>query len=549
MTDKQNKGEWWRGAVIYQIYPRSFADSNGDGVGDLPGIIDRLPYIASLGVDAIWISPFFKSPMKDFGYDVSDYCDVDPLFGQLADFDRLVAEAHRLGLKVMIDQVLSHCADQHPWFRQSRQSRDNERADWFVWADPKPDGSPPNNWLSVFGGSAWQWEARRRQYYLHNFLASQPDLNFHHPAVQDAMLDTIRFWLERGVDGFRFDACNFHFHDVRLRNNPPAKVADSKTVSAENPYGLQAHKYDKSQPENLAFLRRVRALLDQYGAASVGEVGDDHSLKTMAEYTSGGDKLHMAYSFNLLTTDYSAGYIRQQVEELEDQLKKTGRRLGGAGWGCWSIGNHDSRRVMSRWGKGETDPAMAKMLLAMSASLRGSLCIYQGEELALTEAEIPFEQLQDPYGITFWPEFKGRDGCRTPMPWQAKAAHGGFSSGEPWLPVPAEHLAQAVDGQEPKSESVLNFYRHFLNWRREQPVLRLGDIRFIDAAEPLLVFERRHQGRRWLCAFNLGRAPLRLTLPADCRGGRLLEGHGLGGATLQPDQLEFAPYGGALVEL
>lgn len=545
--------DWWRGAVIYQIYPRSFADANGDGVGDLPGITARLPYIASLGVDAVWVSPFFKSPMKDFGYDVSDYCEVDPLFGNLADFDPLLATAHALGLKVMIDQVLSHCADQHPWFKESRSSRDNPKADWFVWADPKPDGTPPNNWLSVFGGSSWQWESRRRQYFLHNFLSSQPDLNFHCPAVQDALLAAIRFWLDRGVDGFRFDACNFHFHDRKLRNNPPATVRDSKTVSAENPYGLQAHRYDKTQPENIAFLQRVRALLDEYGAASVGEVGDDHSLKVMAQYTTGGDKLHMAYSFNLLTKDGSAGYIRQQVTDLEAQLEKSAKKHGARGWGCWSLGNHDVPRVVSRWGRAGqdagADKAFAKVLLAMAASLPGSLCLYQGEELALTEADIPFEALQDPYGITFWPEFKGRDGCRTPMPWLRKAKYGGFSSHKPWLPIPRQHLQNAVDVQEEDEHSVLNFYRHFLRWRRDKQPLRLGSIEFIPAPEPVLAFVRRYHKQKMLCVFNLGPESRVFKLPAKWRNGRILQGSGLTGGWPQLKRVELAPFGGLFAVL
>jgi alpha-glucosidase len=456
----------------------------------------------------------------------------------------LVSVAHQLGLKVMIDQVLSHCSDQHAWFKESRQSRDNAKSDWFVWADPREDGTPPNNWLSVFGGSAWQWESRRRQYFLHNFLASQPDLNFHNEEVQAAMLDSIRFWLKRGVDGFRFDACNFHFHDKKLRSNPPAAVRDSKTVSAENPYGLQAHKYDKSRPQNIAFLERVRALLDEYGAASVGEVGDDHSTKVMAQYTSGGDKLHMAYSFNLLTPEHSAAYIRRQVEELESCLHKEGKKTGFAGWGCWSIGNHDVARVMTRWGDGETDPRLAKVLLAMSASLRGSLCIYQGEELGLTEAEIPFESLQDPYGITFWPEFKGRDGCRTPMPWQAKKKFGGFSTATPWLPVPAEHLARAADVQEKPSDSTLNFYRGFLHWRKSQAVLKAGSIKFYSAQEPALLFTRELDGVRWLCAFNLGAEAVTLDLPKGLGRVAAVSGHGLEGAKLTAKQLELSAYGG-----
>lgn len=497
--------------MIYQVYPRSFADHNGDGVGDLPGIIDRLPYIASLGVDAIWISPFFRSPMKDFGYDIADYRDVDPLFGTLADLDRLITEAHVLGLKIMIDQVLSHTSDQHAWFTESRTSRTNPKADWYVWADPQPDGTPPNNWLSVFGGSAWQWDARRRQFYLHNFLASQPDLNFHNPEVQDQVLADIRFWLERGVDGFRFDACIFHFHDRQLRNNPPAEKRDTRSVGESNPYGMQRHLYDKTQPENVPYLKRIRALLNEYGAASVGEIGDDDSLKVMAEYTKGGDRLHMAYSFNLLTTDNSAAHIRGEVEELEAQMHD--------GWASWSYGNHDVARVQTRWGGADAPLAYSKVAMAMLVSLRGSVCWWQGDELGLTEADIPFEKLQDPYGITFWPEFKGRDGCRTPMPWAQHQPHGGFSNGldvAPWLPVPAEHRARAVDVLEADPASPLNFMRRLLAWRKTQPALLTGDIRFIDAPEPVLALVRSPEagagGKTLLCVFNLGATPVDITL-------------------------------------
>ena len=334
---------WWRGAVIYQIYPRSFQDSNGDGIGDLPGITARLDHVASLGVDAIWISPFFRSPMKDFGYDVSDYRDVDPIFGTLADFDALLARAHQLGLRVMIDQVLSHTSDQHAWFQESRLSRDNPKSDWYVWADARPDGTPPNNWLSVFGGSAWQWDSRRRQYYLHSFLSSQPDLNFHNPAVQDALLGEVRFWCEKGVDGFRFDACNHQFHDAQLRDNPPAQGGEVSTVRADNPYAMQQHLHDKSRPENLAFLERLRGVLDAFGAASIGEVGDENAPPLMADYTEAGRRLHMAYSFSLLTAHCAPSHLRAEVEKLEREIARTG------GWGCWAFSNHDVPRVASRW--------------------------------------------------------------------------------------------------------------------------------------------------------------------------------------------------------
>jgi alpha-glucosidase len=533
-TPSNDKAPWWREAIIYQVYPRSFLDTNGDGVGDLAGITAKLDYIASLGVDIVWISPFFKSPMKDFGYDISDYCDVDPLFGTLDDFDRMVAKAHGLGLKIMIDQVLSHTAEEHPWFVESRKSRDNPKADWYVWADPRPDGNPPNNWLSVFGGSSWQWDSRRRQYFLHNFLASQPDMNFHNPEVQQAHLDNLRFWLERGVDGVRMDACNFHFHDTALRSNPPATNRDTSTVTDVNPYGMQAHVYDKTQPENIEYLRRIRALLDEFGAVAIGEVGADDSLAVMADYTADGDKLHMAYSFNLLTPQFSAAHIRKQVEEFEARVK--------GGWASWSVGNHDSIRVMTRWGGDNPSPALAKLVLAMQLSLKGTPCLYQGDELALTEADVPYELLQDPYGITFWPEFKGRDGCRTPMPWTAEAPNAGFTTGKPWLPVAAPHVAAAASSQENDPDSALNFARRIVAWRRTMPQLTRGEIAFFDAPEPVLALRRDLEGHpSVLAAFNLGAEPVAFELPESAHA-ETLAGHGLPGAA-SGGRVSLPPFG------
>jgi alpha-glucosidase len=517
MTDSA----WWRGAVIYQIYPRSFLDTDGDGVGDLPGIIERLDYIASLGVDAIWISPFFKSPMADFGYDISDYREVDPLFGNMADFERLLARAHALGLKVMIDQVLSHTSVAHDWFRESREDRANPKADWYVWADARPDGTPPNNWLSIFGGVAWRWEPRRRQYFLHNFLSSQPDLNFHNPQVRAAALDNLRFWLDKGVDAFRLDAINFCFHDAQLRDNPP-KPAGCRVghgFSADNPYAYQYHYFNNTQPQNLEFLEELRALVDRYpGTATLGEIASEDSLATMAEYTN-GKRLHMSYSFELLGEDSSAAHVRRTVEMLEARM--TG------GWPCWAISNHDVKRVLTRWGGDGPSPQLAKLLTALVASLRGSVCIYQGEELGLPEAELQFNELRDPYGIAFWPNFKGRDGCRTPMPW-SNGNGAGFSAGKPWLPIPEAHRSLSVSVQELDADSVLNGFRAFMRWRRTHPALRGGDIRFLDAPEPLLVFTRTHAAQTLLVAINLGGESLSWPLPAstamlrqiDCPGPR-----------------------------
>ena len=513
--------DWWREAIIYQVYPRSYLDTNGDGVGDIPGITAKLDYIASLGVNIVWLSPYFKSPMKDFGYDISDYCDVDPLFGTLADFDAMVAKAHSLGLKIMIDQVMAHTADAHPWFVESRSSRDNPKSDWYVWADAAPDGNPPNNWMSVFGGSAWQWDTRRKQYYMHNFLVSQPQLNFHNPDVQKAHLDALRFWLERGVDGVRMDACNYHFHDTELRSNPPATKRDTASVTDVNPYGMQSHIYDKTRPENIAFLQQIRALLNEYGAVSIGEVGADDALACMAEYTADGDKLHMAYSFNLLTPEFTAKHIRTQVEEFEARVQ--------GGWASWSVGNHDAIRVVTRW-RGEDAPvAFAGMVLAMQLALKGTPCLYQGDELALPEADVPFELLQDPYGITFWPEFKGRDGCRTPMPWTDAAPNAGFTDGTPWLPVAEPHRANAASVQESDPASALNAARRIIHWRQSLPQLTRGGISFFDAPEPILALRRTLDGEPTiLAAFNLSGAPVSFDW-AETAQAQDLEGHGLPG--------------------
>jgi alpha-glucosidase len=516
--------DWWRGAVIYQIYPRSFQDTTGDGVGDLAGITRRLPYVADLGVDAIWISPFFPSPMKDFGYDVSNYTDVDPMFGTLADFDRLIAEAHRLGLKVMIDQVLSHTSDIHPWFRESRSSKENAKADWYVWADAKPDGSPPNNWLSIFGGPAWEWDTRRCQYYLHNFLASQPDLNFHNRAVQDALLDTVEFWLKRGVDGFRLDTVNFYFHNQSLADNPPATSRDAPEAPAVNPYNFQAHIYDKTQPENLEFLKRLRALLDRYPAkTTVGEIGDNNALKVMADYTSGGDKLHMSYTFDFLGAAFSASYFREKVERLEEMI--------GDGWPCWAFSNHDVTRHVSRWAAvwGGDPDTLARLAAGILLSLRGSVCLYQGEELGLTEARLEFADLTDPYGIRFWPEYKGRDGCRTPMVWESNGPNAGFSAAKPWLPVSPEHIAHAANRQAGDSHSILTRYRELLAFRHAHEALQQGDIAFLDADKDVLAFTRIGGGEKLICLFNLGRGPAHFVVPRELKV-TALTGHGFAGS-------------------
>ena len=526
---------WWRGAIIYQIYPRSFQDSSSDGVGDLPGILERLDYVASLGVDGIWICPFFKSPMADYGYDIADYRAVDPLFGTLDDFDRLIRRAHELGLKVMIDQVLSHTSSEHAWFKESRESRDNPKADWYVWADAKPDGAAPNNWLSIFGGSAWQWEPRRSQYYLHNFLTTQPDLNFHHPQVRQETLDNVRFWLDRGVDGLRLDAINFCFHDKQLRDNPakPAHLRFGRGFKPDNPYAYQYHYYNNTQPENVEFLHDLRRLLDEYPeAAAMGEISAEDSLGAMAAYT-GPQRLHMAYSFELLTEDYSTTHIRNTVAELEPRMRE--------GWPCWAISNHDVERVATRWSGDDAPEYAASTLTAMACSLRGSVCVYQGEELGLTEARLPYHLLQDPYGIAFWPTFKGRDGCRTPMPW-VDEENGGFTQVKPWLPVPETHRQRSVAAQERNPDSPLQRFRRFMHWRRGQPALMWGSIELLPTDEPILAFERRLDESVIRAFFNIGGRPQEFTHPMP-EGARVLNDHGLVSGTMSTDRVSLPPFG------
>ncbi|WP_224814643.1 alpha-glucosidase family protein [Hasllibacter sp. MH4015] len=530
--------DWWRGAVIYQIYPRSFQDSNGDGIGDLAGIIHRMDHIADLGVDAIWISPFFRSPMLDFGYDVSDYRDVDPMFGTLGDFDALIARAHSLGVKVLIDLVLSHTSNQHPWFQESGCSRENPKADWYVWADAKPDGSPPNNWLSIFGGSAWEWSGDRMQYYLHNFLKEQPDLNLHNEQVQDELLAVAKFWLDRGVDGFRLDTINFYFHDKELRDNPALDPEQrNATIAPEvNPYNWQDHLYDKNQPENLDFLRRLRALMDEYPAATaVGEVGDgQYGLQIQAEYTSGNDKVHMCYSFEFLSGQTPS------PERFGGVLEDYEREIGD-GWACWAFSNHDVVRHASRWNLGEE---ARRLYAGLLLSMRGSICLYQGEELGLTEAYVAFEDLQDPYGIRFWPKFKGRDGCRTPMPWISDNQNGGFTDSKPWLPMAVEHLARAVGNQAKDTESILHFYRKMIAFRQSYPAMTKGALELLSQSDGILSFIRTYDDQQVFCAFNMTGG----ALPIDVPEGEWTQDKGAPftaletdkGVTLPPFQAYFA---------
>ncbi|PZU57576.1 MAG: alpha-glucosidase [Sphingobium sp.] len=490
---------WWRGAVIYQIYPRSFADSNGDGIGDLPGITARLDHVSALGVDAIWLSPFFKSPMRDFGYDVSDYCDVDPIFGTLADFDALIARAHTLGLKVIIDQVYAHTSDQHPWFVESRSSRDNPKADWYVWADPKPEGSPPSNWQSVFGGPAWKWDGRRGQYYLHNFLAEQPQVNGHNPDVQAAMLATARFWLERGADGFRLDALNFFMHDPLLRDNPP----ETKPGPRTRPFDFQRRLYNQGHADIPGFIIRLQAEIAAAGDHfTVAEVGGEDADREMKLFTRLPDGLNSAYGFTYLyAPELSAPVVRAAIAEWPG-VDTT------EGWPSWAFSNHDAPRHVTRWGEGRDRDRIARLTMLLLVSLRGNIFVYQGEELGLPQAHVPYDRLVDPEAIANWPQTLGRDGARTPMPWTADAPWASFSTVEPWLPVDPAHLPLSVAVQEGDAGSMLAWTRTLIALRRAHPAIRSGAISVVETPAPVLAFERLQGNERLLCVFNLTDEPL-----------------------------------------
>ena len=501
--------KWWETAVIYQIYPRSFQDSNGDGIGDLPGITSRLSYIADLGVDAIWISPFFTSPQKDFGYDVADYCDINPEYGTLADFDRLIETAHDLGLKLMIDIVPAHCSDQHRWFVESRQSRDNDRADWFHWVDPKPDGSAPTNWLSFFGGRAWSWEPRRQQYYLHNFLPSQPNLNHANPAVREAMMDVARFWFDRGVDGFRLDAVHTINGDTApYRDNP---VNPDFTLGPlpqdQQPFFRQLHDAAQlNQPGIQAFSEAIRAVADGYeDRFLMGEVdGDnDDAVKVSQTFTMPG-RLHATYNFDLLE------WAGLSVEEMKHAIARAAEAFNGTGRLSFAFSNHDVPRSATRQLTAlglapDQRDAMQLLLLKLQSCLIGSSCVYQGEELGLEDVrDIPIDRMMDPWGIEFAPAFLGRDTCRTPMVWRRDAPNGGFSdANSTWLPVAEDHLRRAGLDEVERAGSIYNEFAGFLRWRRKQPAMmdanRMSEL---SGGPGQIVFDRVSDRQTIRCCFD-----------------------------------------------
>ena len=501
--------EWWETAVIYQIYPRSFQDSNGDGIGDLPGITRRLDYIAGLGVDVVWISPFFASPQKDFGYDVSDYCAINPAYGTLDDFDHLIERVHELGLRLMIDIVPAHCSDQHDWFKASRQSRDNDKADWFHWVDPLPDGSAPTNWLSFFGGRAWSWEPQRQQYYLHNFLPSQPNLNHANPAVREALMQVARFWFDRGVDGFRLDAVHTINADTSpFRNNPPnPDFTLGPLPQDQQPFFRQLHDTAQlNQPSIQQFSEAIRAVADEYeGRFLMGEVdGDnDDAVKVSATFTTLG-RLHTTYNFDLLE------WAGLTVDEMKQAISCAIKEFNDSARLCFAFSNHDVPRAATRQLAAldldvDRQDAMQLLLLKLETSLIGSTCVYQGEELGLEDVQdLPLEVLQDPWGIEFAPAFKGRDTCRTPMVWRASEPNGGFSIGnQTWLPISKQHLSRAALDEAARAGSIYGEYAAFLKWRKSQPAMMNANyMSALSGGARQIIFDRVSAEQTLRCCFD-----------------------------------------------
>jgi alpha-glucosidase len=514
---------WWQRGVIYQVYPRSFQDTNGDGVGDLAGIERRLDHLVDLGVDALWISPIYPSPMVDFGYDVADYGGIHPMFGTLADFDRLLAAAHARGLKLLLDFVPNHSSDQHPWFLESRSSRASPKRDWYIWRDPAPGGGPPNNWISDFGGSAWQWDEPTGQYYYHAMLCEQPDLNWRNPGLKAAMLDAMRFWFDRGVDGFRIDILWHMIKAADFRDNPPNP--DWRPGMADMHKVLQLNSTD--QPEVFGIAAEMRALADSYGGkVLVGEIYLPIE-RLMAYYGKAGEGVHLPFNFQLIDARWNARALHTMVEDYEAALPP-------GGWPNWVLGNHDRPRIATR--VGEAQARNAAMLLL---TVRGTPTLYYGDELGLADVAIPPDRVQDPRelrepGLGF-----GRDPVRTPMPWDG-SPNAGFTTGEPWLPLNADWPTRNVAVELAEPDSMLALYRELLHLRRAHPALSVGAMRLLEAEGDVLAYERAQGADRIVVALNLGDAPHDVDLPA---GAALLTTVG----AYQPSRL--APNQGVILQV
>ncbi len=492
---------WWRDGVIYQVYPRSFVDTNGDGFGDLPGIIDRLDYLSDLGVDAIWLSPVYPSPDKDFGYDISDYLAIDPRYGTMADFDRLVSEAHQRGIRVVMDMVLNHTSDEHPWFKESRSSRDNPWRDWYIWRDPRRNGKFPNNWHSTLGGRAWDFDEKTGQYYLHLFTPEQPDLNWRNPQVRKKQLDAFRFWLGHDVDGFRMDVFNAYFKHPDLPDNPPKLGLRA--------FDRQRHIYDIDQPEMVPFLQELRRLLDSYPERyAVGETFFATPAKTLTY--CGPDKLHAAFSFDFTIHDlfypWFPLWIMRRIKLREAALKPAGI------WPTNVLSNHDIPRAACRYCRGEDD-SQAKISMALLLTLRGTPFMYYGEEIGMRNIDLHRNEIHDPVGKRYWPIYRGRDAARSPMQWNT-GINAGFSTGKPWLHIHPDYLERNVAVQQADPSSLLNFTRNLIALRKQYPALYRGDLFPIKGHNGLLAYMRFTESQSILVVMNYSSRRKALKLPS-----------------------------------
>ncbi|MCL1911157.1 MAG: alpha-glucosidase [Leptospirales bacterium] len=490
MNDRENF-VWWKHGVIYHIYLRSFCDANGDGIGDIPGLISKLDYLHTLGIDALWLSPIYKSPLKDTGYDVSDYREIDPVYGNIEDFKKLIKLAHMRKIHVILDMPLNHTSDQHPWFLEASSSKDNPKHDWYIWHDGKGDKKKyPNNWRSAFGGRAWTWNENLKQYYLHLFLPEQPDLNWRNPKVQKAMLAEMKYWLDLGVDGFRLDVANYIIKDEKLRNNPYLNLKGYPRV-----HDFQLHKYDRNQNESHGIYKELRAFADEYGAMLVGEIYPNEGRnepEVSASYLGAGDELNLAF-------DFSPIYAKFSSDSFLKSLIYWYRSVPSEGWPCHVFSNHDKSRAFNRLAKGSSQ--RAKLLAALLLTQRGTPFIYYGEEIGLANGKITKQGVKDPAGKNLWPFYKGRDPFRCPMQWD-RSVYAGFSEKRPWLPVNENSREVNVYMQDDHPSSILSFYRRLINLRRKESAFHAGDWMPVEAGRDILAYYRGDESSQFFVALN-----------------------------------------------
>jgi alpha-glucosidase len=515
------EGPWWKEGIVYQIYPRSFYDANGDGIGDLAGIIEKLDYLndgtaGSLGIDAIWLSPIYPSPMYDFGYDISDYCAIDPVFGDMKTFDTLIEQAHKRGIRVILDMVFNHSSHLHPWFIESSSSRQSPKRDWYIWRDGRSEGRPPNNWLSAFGGSAWEWHEGTGQFYYHSFLKEQPDLNWWNPDLRGAVYDVMRFWLDRGVDGFRLDVVHFYVKDRLFRDNPRGMTGLTKGIL---PYDRYRHLYDRDRPEGHEIFKEMRTVTNEYpDRMMVGETPYEHGASTAVSYLGDGtDELHLAFYFKFLLARWRRRTYRARIDDLY-------RVIPEKGWPCWVLNNHDVPRSIDRLARpfeaeGRRE-ARAKAAATILLTLKGTPFLYYGEELGMRNGSIPRSRLRDPLGKRYWPVYKGRDPARTPMQWGPRE-HAGFSTVEPWLPVNADYRRRNVECLAGDETSILEYYKMLIRLRREERALRRGDFEWADGSmsDCCLAYTRTYGSEGLLVVVNFSAVPQAVRIPRSAAWG------------------------------